>query len=177
MGPAVPVAPTTCAALAARAVRATAVRPLSDVRRRHGGNADNVWETFGCSGAERTNADLRRHQPHQTPGQPFLERPAVEVLPRGIQRHDPAGMVDVPPAVAAAGGDLTKQGVLEGAAVSRRIDPGIRHRSGGARRVIPSHTPTMLAYCSRILGPASLLAYKGAEQPYSPVSLISTSAI
>src|SRR5215210_790888 len=117
MGPAVPVAPTTCAVLAARAVtatavvarttfarlatssaagprtcapgpavilfmsaamdstaypssdrRATAVRPLSNVRRRHGGNADNVWETFGCSGAERTNPDLRCHQPHQTLG-------------------------------------------------------------------------------------------------------------
>jgi hypothetical protein len=54
---------------------------------------------------ERTDTDLWRHQAHQTPGQPFLERAAVELFPRGIQRHDPAGMVDVPPAIAVAGGD------------------------------------------------------------------------
>ena len=83
------------------------------------------------SGKKRPDADLRRHQPDQTPGEGFLERPAVEVLLfRGIERHHPAGMVDVPPAIAAAGGDRRAQRILQGAAFERRIDAGMRNRAG-----------------------------------------------
>jgi integrase len=33
-----------------------------------------------ASNPERANTDLRRHQPHETPGKPFLQRPAIERL-------------------------------------------------------------------------------------------------
>ena len=61
--------------------------------------------SFRASREERPNADLPRHQPHQTPGEGFLERLAVRVLLLwGAQRHYPTRMIDIPPARAAAGG-------------------------------------------------------------------------
>jgi hypothetical protein len=39
-------------------------------------------------------------------------------------------VVDVPPARAAAGGDRRAEPVLQGAALSRRIDAGVRNRAG-----------------------------------------------
>ena len=75
-----------------------------------------------------------RHEPHQTPGQRFLQRLAVEVLFLGrVQRHHPAGMVDGPGAIAAAGGDRRAEGILQGAAFERRIDAGMRNGAGEIR--------------------------------------------
>jgi hypothetical protein len=102
------------------------------------GVAGDVCEACGRLGPERLHADLMspvtwgplRHQPHQTPGQPFLERPAGELLPRGMAlrapRHHPTSMAQraphVPPAVTAAMRDLAEQGILEGAALERWVD-------------------------------------------------------
>jgi hypothetical protein len=78
------------------------------------------------SDPERSDANLRRHQPHQIPGEAFLERPSVELPPfRGIQRHDPAGMVDGPGAMALTGRGRSTEGVVYGAAVARGIDAGL----------------------------------------------------
>ena len=83
------------------------------------------------SDPERADPQLGRHQPHQAPGQRFLERPAVELLPfRGIQRHHPAGMVDVPLAIAPTVRDFTEEGILQNAAFECRIDAGVRNRAG-----------------------------------------------
>jgi hypothetical protein len=93
------------------------------------------------SDAKRTNPDLRCHQPHQISGEPFLERSAVKRLSRRIQRHDPAGMVYVPPARAAAGDDRRTEHVLQGAALSSRINAGRcaapRCSAGGGGKRIP----------------------------------------
>jgi hypothetical protein len=46
---------------------------------------------------KRPDAELRRHQPHQTPGEGFLERLAVEgLLLWGVQRHHLAGRSNAP---------------------------------------------------------------------------------
>ena len=109
----------------------------SNVKRCHGRNAGDVWETFENSAEERPDADLMspvpahagspsawgplHHQPHQTPGQPFLERPALERLPRRIPCHDPlaAGMAQRAPhrspAIASTVRDRSEQGILESA--------------------------------------------------------------
>jgi hypothetical protein len=72
---------------------------------------------------EWSNADLRRHQPDQTPGERFLECFAVEVLLLGrVQGHHLVRMVDGPGAVAATVRDLPTEGVLQGAAFERRIN-------------------------------------------------------
>ena len=82
-----------------------------------------------ASGDERYNAQLRRHEPDEAPGEGFLERLAVEVLlVGGVQRHHQAGMIDVPPARAAAGGDRAAERILQGAIVQRRIDAGLSRR-------------------------------------------------
>jgi hypothetical protein len=84
--------------------------------------------------------DPLRHQPHQTPGERLFQRLVGELVPfGGIQRDDPlaAGMVDLPPAIAAAGGARRSQAILQGAAFERRIDSGMGNRAGGTRRVIP----------------------------------------
>jgi hypothetical protein len=93
------------------------------------------------SDAKRLDADLRCHQPDQTPGQPFIERPAVELLPfRGIERHDLTRLVDRPPAIPAAGGDRRAQRILQGAAFECRIDSGVRNRA----REIPRQDRTIV---------------------------------
>jgi hypothetical protein len=67
---------------------------------------------------ERPYAYLRSHQPDQAPSEAFLERPAGELLLlRWAQHHDPAGMVDGPPAIAPMMRDLSQQRVLEGTAL------------------------------------------------------------
>jgi hypothetical protein len=79
-----------------------------------------------------------RHQPRQTPGEGFFERlPGEGLLLRGMQRHHPARVFDVPPAIAAAGGDRSPEGVLQGAGVSGRIDAGIRNRASEVSRQGP----------------------------------------
>jgi hypothetical protein len=81
-----------------------------------------------------------RHQPHQTPGERLFQRPAGELVSlRAIPRHHPlaAGMVDVPPARAAAVGDHRSQRSLQSAAFERRIDSGMGNGAGGTCRVIP----------------------------------------
>ena len=71
-----------------------------------------------ASNTERPDADLRRHEPHQTPGEGFLQRLAVEVvLFLGVQRDDPACVVDGAGAVAAARGNRSAQGIPQGAAL------------------------------------------------------------
>jgi hypothetical protein len=60
---------------------------------------------------KRAHSQLRRHQPHQTPGERLFQRPAIELVPLGgIQRHHPAGMVNRPGAIPAAGGDGIPKG-------------------------------------------------------------------
>ena len=49
---------------------------------------------------------------------------------RGVQRHHPTGMVDGPGAIAAAGPDLSAERILQGEAVSGRIDAGMRNGPG-----------------------------------------------
>jgi hypothetical protein len=46
---------------------------------------------------------------------------------RGIQRDRPAGMVDVPPTIAAAGGNRRSQRILQGTAFERGIDARMRN--------------------------------------------------
>jgi hypothetical protein len=47
------------------------------------------------SNPERADPDLQRHQPHQTPGEGFLQRFAREVLLfRRMERYHPARMAD-----------------------------------------------------------------------------------
>ena len=47
------------------------------------------------SSEERSDANLRRHEPDQAPGERFLERLAREVLfLRRVRGHDPARVVD-----------------------------------------------------------------------------------
>ncbi len=70
------------------------------------------------SGQKRSDPQLRRHEPHQAPGEGFFQRPAGELVPlRGIHRHDRGGMVDGPGALAAASGDRCTERVLQGAAL------------------------------------------------------------
>src|SRR5215217_7294496 len=94
------------------------------------------------SDQERPDPQLRRHQPHQTPGERFLERPPGELVPfRGIQRHHPAGVIDVPPVITATRVDRAAKCILEGATISGGIDAGyphgvMSHRARGTRRVI-----------------------------------------
>ena len=54
------------------------------------------------------------------------------LLHRGVQRHHPAGIIDVPEAVPAADGDRGTQRILEGAAVEGGIDAGL---GDGAREI------------------------------------------
>ncbi len=49
---------------------------------------------------------------------------------RRIERHHPAGIVDVPEAVAAAGGDRAPQGILQGAAFECETDASPGDGSG-----------------------------------------------
>ena len=93
-----------------------------------------------------------RHQPHWTPVEGFLERPAMELLPfRGMAlrapRHDPTGMAQRaphrPPARAPTMHDRRSQSILQGAAFDCRMDAGVRNRAGGARRIIPGEDRTI----------------------------------
>jgi hypothetical protein len=93
------------------------------------------------SDEERPASHLRCHQPHQTPGEGFLQCLAREVLYVGrMQRHDPAGVVDSPGARAAAGSDRRAEGILQGAAVKGRIDAGLGDGLG-RRQVRPADPP------------------------------------
>ena len=98
---------------------------------------------------------MRRHLsgPHRTPdttrpvrvahadgthilkmGERFPERALIAVLfLRGMQRHHPAGVIDVPGAVPAAGGDRAAEGILQSKAFKRGIDPSLRHGTGEIR--------------------------------------------
>ena len=49
-------------------------REPASAQRRQGHNAGDDGEAFRCSVPERPDPDLRRHQPHQTPGEGFLQR-------------------------------------------------------------------------------------------------------
>ena len=88
-------------------------RPRAEVRERRVGSA----ALSAASNPEPANTDLRCHQPHQTSGKRFLESSAVEVLfLRGVERHHPTRMVNVPGAGATAGGNRLPEGVLQGTA-------------------------------------------------------------
>ena len=83
------------------------------------------------SGKKRSDPQLWRHQPDQTPGKRRLEGLAVEVLfLRRMERHHPAGVIDGPIAVAAASRNRTPEGVLERAAFEGGIDPSLSHGPG-----------------------------------------------
>jgi hypothetical protein len=83
------------------------------------------------SSDSQPDSQLRRHQPHQAPGQRVFKRLAVEILLLwGMQRHDPAGVVDGPGALAAAGGDDSQERILQGAFFSPRSDAGLSHGAG-----------------------------------------------
>ena len=89
----------------------------SNVNRHEGRNAGDACEACRRLDLEQSDSQLWRHQPYQTPGKTFLQRLAIEVLfLRGMQRYDPARMVDVPGARAASVRDLAEQRVLKGAA-------------------------------------------------------------
>src|SRR5215218_1090175 len=55
----------------------TALPEPSKVRRRPGRNGGDDCEDCGRSDPERPDPDLRRHQPHETPGQRVLECPSI----------------------------------------------------------------------------------------------------
>ena len=76
---------------------------------------------------KRPDPRLRRHEPDQAPSQRLFQRPAGELLLlRRMERHDPARVVDIPGARAAAGGDGRSQRILQGAA----FEGGINARLG-----------------------------------------------
>src|SRR5215212_7651325 len=112
-------APAISPAASATANRSTTRSPWSPHRSDqttasaiHGGLRDPASNT------EQPDADFWRHQPHQTPGEHFLQHPSIErpILGRA-QLHHPTGMVDVPPAIAAARGNRSAQGIPQGAAL------------------------------------------------------------
>ena len=66
------------------------------------------------SDQKRPDPDRGCHQPHQTPGERYLQRLVREILLfPGMQRYHPTRVVDVPGATTAAGGDRRAQGILE----------------------------------------------------------------
>ena len=97
---------------------------------RHG--ADRELERF--LDAKRPDAQLRRHEPDQAPGERLFQRPAIELVPfRGIQRHHPAGgarrAIDGPIAGAAMGADCGQEPISQGAIVERGAAPPVEFPS------------------------------------------------
>lgn len=73
---------------------------------------------------KRSDPDLRRHQPHQTPRQRFFQRPAVKhLLLRAVQRHHPTRVIDGPRILAATHGDGGAQRVLERPPIEGGYEP------------------------------------------------------
>jgi hypothetical protein len=71
-----------------------------------------ILTTFIFSSSDKwADPQFRLHQSDQTPGERFLERPAMELLLLpGVQRHHSAGMVNGPGAIVAAGRARVLQG-------------------------------------------------------------------
>lgn len=82
----------------------------SHVKRHRGETADGECQPVGGSDQQRPDPSLRDYEPQEAPGEAFPERLAGDVLLLGrMERHHPAGMVDVPRAGAAA----TRDGLRE----------------------------------------------------------------
>lgn len=47
-----------------------------------------------------------------------------------MERHHPAGVIDIPPAIAAASGDCAVKRVLEGTGVEGGVDTGLGNGTG-----------------------------------------------
>ncbi len=83
---------------------------------------------------KRPHAELRRHQPHQTPGQRLCERATVKGLFLWRkQQHHPRRVVDGPIAAAAAGGDGSPERVLQLAPFECRINASLGDSAGEIR--------------------------------------------
>jgi hypothetical protein len=99
------------------------------------------------SGQKWPDSQLRRHEPHQTPGERLFQRLAIEILFLArVQRHHPARMVDGPGAIAAARGDRCSQDILQGAAVQGRVHAGLGE---GASEIPCQHRAILYAWAGR----------------------------
>jgi hypothetical protein len=75
---------------------------------------------------EWANAQLRRHEPHQAPGERFFQRLAVKVqLLQGMERDHPASVIDIPGAIPLPRSNGFAQRILQGATLECGIDAGL----------------------------------------------------
>ena len=73
----------------------------------------------GRSDRKRPDANRPGHEPHETAGKGLLKGTTEEDLfPGRVQHHHPAGVVDVPRAIAVTGSDCSVEGIPPGTAKS-----------------------------------------------------------